>query len=113
MVGFGVFLIVCGVAGFLSNPAGAKTALISGGTFGLLSAFWGFLLWRGLALAWWAAAATTLLLIAAFAWRSWASWAAVAAGEPKVFAAGLITLMFAASVLSLGVLLKRPRHGSA
>ncbi|MFM8790633.1 MAG: hypothetical protein ACKOEI_12445 [Chthoniobacterales bacterium] len=106
-VGFGIFLILCGVAGYLSNPAGAKTALISGGTFGALSALWGFLMLRGFAWAKVAAWVSTLVLVAAFTWRSVVGWMAYAAGEPKLFAASLITLMLIASVASLAVLLRR------
>ncbi|MFM7374059.1 MAG: hypothetical protein ACKO39_02755, partial [Chthoniobacterales bacterium] len=89
------------------NPAGAKTALISGGTFGALSALWGFLMLRGFAWAKVAAWVSTLVLVAAFTWRSIVGWMAYAAGEPKLFAASLITLMLVASVASLAVLLRR------
>jgi len=106
-IGFGVFLLLCGVTGYLSNPAGAKTALISGGAFGGLSALWGALMLGGFGWARRAAIANTLVLIAAFAWRSIAGWLAYAAGEPKLFAASLITLMLVASVISLAVLLRR------
>lgn len=106
-LGYGGFLIVCGLLGYLSNPAAAKTALMSGGTFGLLSAAWGFwMLKEGGKPAWYAAAATTLLLFAAFTWRSIVSWQAVAAGEPKLIAAVLISAMWVATVASLGVLWK-------
>lgn len=106
-VGFGVFLILCGVAGYLSNPAGAKTALISGGTFGGLSVVWGVLMLCGFVWAKIAAWISTIVLAAAFAWRSVAGWTAYAAGEPKLFAASLITLMLAASLVSLAVLARR------
>lgn len=109
-VGFGLFLVLCGVAGFLSNPTAAKTALISGGTFGLLSAFWGVLMLRGFAWARWAALATTGMLAVVFTWRSAVGWMAWSAGEPKLFAASLITLMLAGAVASLIVLL-RPAAG--
>lgn len=108
---FGLFLLLCGVAGFLSNPAGAKTALISGGTFGLLNVGWGVLLLVGVGLVRWLAGATTLMLLAVFAWRSSVTWAAVAAGEPKLFAAVLISLMFVAALLSFVVLLRHRAHG--
>jgi uncharacterized membrane protein (UPF0136 family) len=108
-VGFGIFLILCGVAGYLSNPAGAKTALLSGGIFGALSALWGGLMLRGFAWAKIAAWVSTMVLVAAFAWRSIAGWLAYAAGEPKLFAASLITLMLLASLASLVVLAWRPR----
>jgi uncharacterized membrane protein (UPF0136 family) len=106
-VGFGIFLILCGLAGYLSNPGGAKTALFSGGTFGALSALWGGLMLSGFAWARIAATVSTLTLTAAFAWRSVVGWMAYAAGEPKLFAASLITLMLIASVASLAVLLRR------
>jgi uncharacterized membrane protein (UPF0136 family) len=100
-ISFGLFLIACGIAGYLSNPAAAKTALISGSTFGILSAVWGFWMMKGGRLfAFIAALLTTLMLCAAFSWRSIVSWQAVAEGEPKVFAASLITAMLVASVLS-------------
>jgi uncharacterized membrane protein (UPF0136 family) len=103
-VSFGVFLILCGLAGYLSNPAGAKTALISGGTFGGLSTLWGFLMLKGLVWAKVAAWASTILLVAAFSWRSVAGWTAYAAGAPKLFASVLITTMLVASLASLLVL---------
>ena len=106
-VGFGIFLIFCGVAGYLSNPAGAKTALIFGGTFGVLSAVWGVLMIKGFAWTKVAAWVSTLVLAAAFTWRSVAGWMAYAAGEPKLFAAALITLMLAASLASIAVLARR------
>jgi len=106
-VGFGIFLILCGVAGYLSNPAGAKTALISGGTFGGLSAFWGVLMLKGLTWAKAAARVSTIVLVAAFAWRSAAGWMAYAEGQPKLFAASLITTMLVASLASLLVLWRR------
>ena len=108
-VGFGIFLILCGVAGYLSNPAAAKTALISGGTFGGLSALWGVLMLRGFARAKVAAWASTCLLAVAFTWRSIAGWTAYSAGEPKFFASSLITVMLLASLASLAVLARSPR----
>jgi hypothetical protein len=106
-LGFGIFLIACGVAGYASNPEAAKTALMSGGTFGTLSAFWGFwILKGGRLLALLAAGLTTLMLCGAFTWRSVVSWQAYSEGKPKLFAAILITGMLFASVLSLVQLLR-------
>ena len=106
-VGFGLFLVLCGVLGYLSNPEKAKTALLSGGTFGTLSAVWGIWMLRGgqeTRLD--RSSGTTLLLVAAFTWRSTASWQAFLAGEPKLIAAVLITAMWIASVASLFALWK-------
>ncbi|HKK18738.1 MAG TPA: hypothetical protein VJ952_08660 [Opitutales bacterium] len=106
-IGFGLFLILCGIAGFVSNPAAAKTALMSGGTFGLLSASWGIWMLKGGRLSVFILSLlTTLMLCGAFAWRSVVSWQAVGDGEPKVFAASLITAMLLASILSLLQLLR-------
>jgi uncharacterized membrane protein (UPF0136 family) len=100
VVAYGVFLILIGVIGFLSNPEKAKTALLSGGTFGLLSAVWGVLVIRGARWARKAALATTVLLAGVFVWRAAVGWAAVAQGQSeKRTAAVLITVMLAGSLV--------------
>ncbi len=107
IIAYGCFLIVCGAAGYLSNPQKAATALMSGGTFGALSIFWGWLLARGVAWSRWAAAATTSLLVVVFTWRASVSWLAILDGNSeKLFAASLITVMLAGSVLMLPVLMR-------
>ena len=104
---YGGFLMVMGLLGFLSNPEKAKTALMSGGTFGLISILWGVLGARGFRWSRWAAIITTGLLTLVFVWRASAGWLAVLDGKrEKLFAAGLITLMLAASVPMLLRLLK-------
>jgi uncharacterized membrane protein (UPF0136 family) len=107
LVSFGVFLFLCGLAGYLSNPVAAKTAIISGSLFGGLSAAWGLLLAKGFNFAKWIALAMTLMLCGVFGWRSVVSWQAVAAGAPKAFAASLITLMLLGSLATVGKLLRR------
>jgi uncharacterized membrane protein (UPF0136 family) len=106
-LGFGAFLVLCGLVGFASNPAAAKTALISGALFGALSALWGFCFLKG---GRWpaliAAGLTTLLLCVTFAIRSTISWGAYSEGEPKLFAAVLITVMLIGSLASLVQLLR-------
>lgn len=101
LIGYGVFLFLCGLAGYLSNPVAAKTALISGSVFGGLSVVWGVFLGKGFGFAKWAALATTLMLCAVFGWRSVASWQKVMDGEPKAFAASLITLMLLGSLATV------------
>ena len=111
---YGAFLIVMGLLGYLSNPEKAKTALMSGGAFGALSIVWGVLGARGLRWSLPAALATTGLLALVFAWRASVGWLAVIDGKrEKIFAASLITLMLAASVLMLLCLLKARKTGDA
>ena len=61
-----------------------------------------------------AALATTGLLALVFAWRASVGWLAIIDGKrEKLFAASLITLMLAASVLMLLCLLKARKTGDA
>lgn len=114
VIGYGAFLIAVGVLGFLSNPEKAKTALLSGGTFGTLSIVWGLLLRRGHGWARRAALATTAFLTAVFAWRATVTWLAVQGGQSeKLVAAVLITAMGVASVATLGRLLAAGAPGTA
>lgn len=110
VVAYGLFLMLIGVMGFLSNPEKAKTALLSGGTFGLLSIAWGVLLIRGRRWAWAAAVATTVLLTGVFIWRASAGWIAVSGGQAeKRTAAVLITVMLAGSLVTLWLLIASRR----
>lgn len=103
---YGLFLVAMGVAGYLSNPEKAATALMSGGTFGAVSMLWGWLMSRRIVWSRWAALATTTLLVLVFAWRASVSWMAFAGGaSEKLTAAVLITLMGTASMAMLGLLL--------
>jgi uncharacterized membrane protein (UPF0136 family) len=107
LIGYGVFLFLCGLAGYLSNPVAAKTALISGSAFGGLSVVWGMLLGKGFGWAKWAALVTTVMLCVVFSIRSFISWQKVMADEPKAFAASLITLMLLGSVATVARLVIR------
>jgi uncharacterized membrane protein (UPF0136 family) len=114
MMGYGAFLIVMGVVGYLSNPDKAATALLSGGTFGTLSIAWGVLLRRGLDWARWGAFATAGLLLAVFSWRATVGWLAVHAGQSeKLVAASLITAMGLASIATLSVVAASSRRSRA
>jgi len=114
LVLYGAFLIVMGLLGYLSNPEKAKTALMSGGTFGALSIVWGVLGARGFRWSLPAAVVTTGLLVLVFAWRASVGWRAVLDGKSeKLFAASLITVMFAGSVVMLLGLLQARKTGDA
>ena len=111
---YGAFLALMGLVGFLSNPEKAKTALMSGGTFGALSILWGVLGARGVRWSLAAAIVTTSFLALVFAWRASVGWLAVLDGKSeKLFAAVLITVMLAGSALMLPCLLKarKPADG--
>ena len=104
---YGAFLTLAGLAGYLSNPEKAKTALMSGGTFGALSILWGVLGARGVRWSLPAALVTTGLLALVFTWRASVSWLAVLDGKSeKLFAASLITVMLAGSVVMLPALMR-------
>jgi uncharacterized membrane protein (UPF0136 family) len=104
---YGGFLIVMGLLGYLSNPERAKTALMSGGTFGALSILWGVLGARGFAWSRWAALISTSVLAVVFAWRAAVTWSAILQGNSeKLFSVSLITLMLAGSLVMLPVLLR-------
>ena len=111
---YGAFLIMMGLLGYLSNPEKAQTALMSGGTFGVLSIVWGVLGARGVRWTLPAAMVTTGLLALVLVWRASVGWLAVIDGKrEKIFAASLITLMLAASVLMLLCLLKSQKTAEA
>ncbi len=108
LIAYGLFLILAGLAGYLSNPEKAKTALISGGTFGLLQIVIGTLALKGWSAARWTGLGIAAFLTLVFTWRSSVSWMAVAAGDAdKLFAASLISAMLAASLIAIFLLLKR------
>ena len=105
MMGYGTFLVAMGLVGYLSNPAKATTALVSGGFFGGLSVLWGILLARGQSWSRWAALATTGMLTAVFVWRASVSWAAFSDGQSeKWIAASLISAMGLASLVMLALI---------
>jgi len=108
LVGYGLFLILIGLAGYLSNPEKAKTALMSGGLFGALAIACGVLRMRGALWAGKAALGITGFLALIFTWRATVGWLAVAQGNAdKLTAAVLITLMLAATVATIVRLLRR------
>jgi len=114
LVAYGAFLIAAGLAGYLSNPDKAKTALLSGGTFGLLHIAFGVLAIRGVRKAAPIALVVAVLLGAVFVWRSVVTWRAVAAGASgKTFAAALITSMLLATILVVTLLVRARRTGKS
>ena len=112
LAGYGIFLILIGLVGYLSNPEKAKTALMSGGTFGLLNIGLSVLVQRG-----WSKARTVALVVAAFlaavfTWRSIVTWMKFAEGaEEKLMAGALITSMLVATV-GVGVYLIATRRSA-
>jgi len=107
LIRYGSFLILLGLLGYLSNPEKAKTALMSGGTFGALSILWGVLGKRGVRWSRPVAITTTGFLAVIFSWRATVSWLAVLDGKSeKMFAASLISLMLVGSGLMLVALFR-------
>jgi len=113
LAGYGAFLILIGLLGYLSNPEKAKTALMSGGTFGMLNIGLGVLAIRGWRRAVPVALGLVVMLSAVFTWRTIATWQAFAGGnEDKLVAGVLITSMLVAS-LGVGAYLLRARRDAA
>ena len=104
---FGVYLILAGLAGYLSNPEKAKTALMSGSVFGILSLIAAYLAYLGNAWGRRMGLGMCALLSVVFGWRSIVSWTAVAGGQTeKIFAASLISSMLVAALITLVILFK-------
>ena len=110
---YGAFLILAGLVGYLSNPEKAKTALMSGGTFGLLNLGLGWLALRGWRPAQRVALGLAGFLGAVFLWRATVSWMAVADGQPEKRVAALIITAMLAGTLWLIVFLTRARRRAA
>ncbi len=113
LCGYGVFLMLAGLTGYLSNPEKAKTALLSGGTFGLLN-----LALAGLALRGWRpsvpiAIGAAVFLGVVFTWRSTVSWMAFAGGQPEKRVAAMIISAMLAATLALVAFLIRERHANS
>jgi len=108
LISYGLFLILAGLAGFLSNPEKAKTALMSGGTFGILQIIVGIVASKGWKPARKIGIGICGFLALIFTWRASVGWMAVAGGQgEKLFAASLISLMLAASLTAIFLLLKQ------
>ncbi|MFT5151836.1 MAG: hypothetical protein ACI841_001823 [Planctomycetota bacterium] len=111
---YGAFLILAGLTGYLSNPEKAKTALMSGGTFGLLNLGLGWLALRSWRPAQGVALGLAIFLGAVFAWRTTVSWMAVADGQvEKRVAAFIISAMLAGTLWLIFFLIQARRRAAA
>lgn len=109
LIAYGLFLIVCGVLGWAASgfEERAKTAILSGGTSGLLMLTLGlFQQRRRMESLRPAGALFAGLYGGVFSWRSIVAWGDVSAGEPKAMVATLLTLMAIASFGTVILLLR-------
>jgi predicted neutral ceramidase superfamily lipid hydrolase len=112
MIGFGIFLAACGLAGWAAAgfTAKARTAILSGSMSGLLMVVAGLLAASNhLALRKIGTIAGTvlsMLFAAVFAWRASVAWADTLQGGPKLYVALLLSVMALAALVSFFVLLR-------
>jgi hypothetical protein len=112
LVIFGILMIFLGLVERLANPEGSVTAMVVGGTFGVLSILWGILGSKRVRWSGWAALVSTTLLTLVCVWQAGTSWQAVVKGEVEnAFGSFLITVAFAVSAALLMLLLKDRKHG--
>ncbi len=101
LIGYGAFLMLCGVAGWAAAgfTAKAKTAIASGSATGLLMIVLGILALKlhpaGSRAATWTAAVFALLFTGVFTWRASVAWGSL---PEKLYVAVLLSAMAAASV---------------
>lgn len=104
LLAFGLFLIVSGLLGWASTGFSdrGKTAILSGAVSGSIMIGWAFLVAKGpralAATARWGALAFTVLFGGTFVWRGIVAWQSVAAGDPKLAVALLLSVMACASL---------------
>jgi hypothetical protein len=104
LLGYGVFLFICGAAGFLINPNQAPTPLLAGTLTGGLMAVFGVLSFKGVK---WVAK-TAMMITIVFTMFSIAiamqQWMLVYSGKPELPAAAIATVLFGGSALALWAL---------
>ncbi len=118
MFGFGLFLVVSGFVGWAATgfASEAKTAILSGSVSGGAMIACGLLSARAGRLARAARRAGTVLPFvfgAAFVWRAAVAWSEVAAGEPKLYVAALLSAMTLGAVVTGLALVTQARAPSS
>ncbi|MBC8044745.1 MAG: hypothetical protein IAF08_15010 [Rhizobacter sp.] len=99
---YGAFLVVCGLAGYLSNPSRAISALISGGSAGATMMALGAAIDRNPRVISHAATGLIAVLTLVFGWRMVNAWQAATGDAPeKTFTAVLLTVMTLGSILAV------------
>jgi hypothetical protein len=112
MLIFGLFVALIGITAFLAIGPTAKTAVMSGGTVGLISIGWSVLIRQGKPWAVTGAMVTLVFLLGVFAWRASVGWMAYANGNTaKAVPAALISAMWVAAAASLALLAAARRSG--
>jgi MFS family permease len=116
MIGFGVFLFVCGFLGWAVTGFTARgaTAIASGTVTGALMVVMGLLsTWPGGAarsVGFYGGMVLAVVFGGVFVWRGLVGWGVLGDEEPKPWVAGLISIMAVASFVTFVVLLMmRPK----
>lgn len=106
-MGYGIFLCICGIIGFLAAPGLGKQLASSGTAFGGLALIWAFLLERKRKPAWWGAMISTAVLAVVFLSRATGAMALI---EPSRIVAGLNALCFLGSIITVAILFRGRRE---
>ena len=111
---YGLFLLACGMAGYLLTGETSSSSLFNGGVFGSLMMVMGLLLRQGRPWTMPAALSATAIFTLTFVWRGAVQWIQVAQDAPgapsHVGVAILLSFMFVVSAVVLRIMYHHYRH---
>jgi len=111
LIWYGMFLVACGIAGFMLTGEKSSSSILNGGVFGSLMVVIGLLLKQGRQWTMPAALSATAIFTLTFVWRGAVQWVDFAQGaQSHLSVALLLSLMFVVSAVVLAIMFKHYRH---
>lgn len=108
---YGIFLMICGLSGYLLMQGTGTSSLLNGGIFGSLMIVIGLLLRQGRMWTLPATLSATAIFALTFLWRGVVQWHHALSDAPaRLGVALLLTLMFLGSVIMVRILFRHYRH---